>query len=176
MLSPPPVALRQYWIGTGALLVSLALTGCSSLLSEGTTAVAGMGGAAIAGAVTDNAAIASGIGLGVQAGAKAALQASQRKVRGAAQDQIAQAAGKLKAGGVASWQTAHALPLEPDERGRVTVTRMLGDKKLVCKEIIFSVDDAEKGSAFYIAAICQDAQGWKWASAEPATERWGALQ
>ncbi|WP_347557585.1 hypothetical protein [Robbsia sp. KACC 23696] len=31
-------------------------------------------------------------------------------------------------------------------------------------------------SAFYVATICRDGATWKWASAEPATERWGALQ
>lgn len=152
------------------------LTGCSSVMNEGTTAVAGMGGAAIAGAVTENAAIATGIGLGVQAGAKAALQASQRKVHAETQHQIAQVAGNLDVGAVATWEVAHAVPLEPDEKGRVTVTRLLGNAYLACKEIIFSVDDANKGNGFYIAAVCRDGSVWKWASAEPATERWGSLQ
>lgn len=159
-----------------ALALCLSATGCSSLLSEGTAAGAGIAGAAVAGAVTDNAAVATGIGLGVQAGARAALQYSQRRIHAAAQDRIAQAAGPLAVDAVANWKTDHAVPLEPAEQGRVTVSREIGGKSLPCKEIVFSVDEPGKPSAFYIAAICRDGQAWKWASAEPATERWGSLQ
>ena len=67
-------------LGSALALSTLALSGCSSLMSEGTTAAAGIGGAALAAKVTDNAAVATGIGLGVQAGARAALQHSQRVV------------------------------------------------------------------------------------------------
>ena len=84
--------------------------------------------------------------------------------------------GPLAVDAVADWKTDHAVPLEPAEHGRVTVSREIGGKSLQCKEIVFSVDDEAKASAFYIAAICRDGQTWKWASAEPATERWGALQ
>jgi hypothetical protein len=44
---------------------------------------------------------------------------------------------------------------------------------------VFSVDTVEKKQphrAFYTATVCQDGAVWKWASAEPATARWGALQ
>ncbi|WP_255646830.1 hypothetical protein [Inquilinus sp. Marseille-Q2685] len=40
---------------------------------------------------------------------------------------------------------------------------------------MFSVE-GEKDKAFYVAVICQNGETWKWASAEPATERWGSLQ
>lgn len=192
-LASPPGILRGAAVRAALLgAAALAGTGCSSLLNEGTAAGAGVAGAAIAGAVTDNAAVATGIGLGVQAGAKAALQYSQRQVHAAAQDRIAQAAGVLAVGAVASWATDHAAPLEPEEHGRVTVSRLIGDKQLSCKEIVFSVDPPapagagaasspaaapmEAGSAFYVAAICRDGEQWKWASAEPATPRWGNLQ
>ena len=45
--------------------------------------------------------------------------------------------------------------------------------------VVFSVEtevDHQPQRAFYTATVCQDADRWKWASAEPATERWGALQ
>jgi hypothetical protein len=63
----------------------------------------------------------------------------------------------------------------------VTVSRMISTGALDCKEIVFSVDaeatkDKPASSAFYVASICRDGNAWKWASAEPATERWGALQ
>ncbi|MGO4153800.1 hypothetical protein [Cupriavidus sp. YAF13] len=176
LCAPPGTGLRGPAALAAAIALCLSATGCSSLLSEGTAAGAGIAGASIAGALTDNAAVATGIGLGVQAGARAALQYSQRKIHAAAQDRIAMAAGPLAVDAVADWKTDHAVPLEPAEHGRVTVSREIGGKSLQCKEIVFSVDDNAKASAFYIAAICRDGQTWKWASAEPATERWGALQ
>ena len=94
---------------------------------------------------------------------------------------IAQIAGKLQPGMVATWQVTHQVPIEEDERGRVTVSRIISGRNLVCKEIVFSIDVSadtqhKPQSDFYIATICRDAERWKWASAEPATERWGALQ
>jgi hypothetical protein len=161
-------------------LVLLCCTaGCSSLINQGSAELAGVGGAAIAGAVTTDAALAAGIGLGAQALGQAALQSAQKRVRRAAQDRIAMAAGELEPGAVGSWETDHSLPLEKEERGRVTVSRVISSDPLHCKEIVFSVDtvdDEGPRSGFYVAAVCRDGEHWKWASAEPATERWGALQ
>jgi hypothetical protein len=50
---------------------------------------------------------------------------------------------------------------------------------LQCKEIVFSVDshvEKERKSAFFVAMVCRDGDAWKWASAEPATDRWSGLQ
>ncbi|WP_439894384.1 hypothetical protein ACS7SF_22770 (plasmid) [Ralstonia sp. 25C] len=170
-------------LGSALALSTFALSGCSSLMSEGTTAAAGIGGAAIAAKVTDNAAVATGIGLGVQAGARAALQHSQRVVHTETQDHIAQIAGALPDNTVGNWQIKHRIPLEPDERGRVVVTRSINGPLVNCKEILFTVDGAGKdndsGAAqvdFFIASICHDGKQWKWATAEPATARWGSLQ
>jgi hypothetical protein len=46
---------------------------------------------------------------------------------------------------------------------------------------VFSVDreateNRAADTAFYVASVCRDGNKWKWASAEPATPRWGALQ
>lgn len=166
----------------GALV--LALSGCNSLLYEGTGAAAGVAGTAIASQVTDNATVATGIGLGVQAGAKAALAYAQRETRGEEQSAIAMAAGPLDVGKVAQWSVNHRLPIERDAQGQVTVSREIGGESLDCKEIVFSVDadadgeDAGAASqrAFYVTTICRDGEHWRWASAEPATSRWGSLQ
>ena len=160
---------------------SLACSGCSSLYAEGSQAGAGVAGAALASQVTNNAAIATGIGLGAVAAAKAGVQYSERVVHGHTQDSIARAAGPLKVGAVAPWSVTHSFPIEDDEHGRVTVSRVISSGALDCKEIVFSVDhDATRktaaSSAFYVAAVCRDGTAWKWASAEPATSRWGALQ
>ncbi|MDR2852581.1 MAG: hypothetical protein LBV61_05955 [Burkholderiaceae bacterium] len=159
--------------------LSIGLSACSSLYSEGAITGAGIAGAAVASQVTNNAAVASGIGLAAVAGAKAGVQYTQRVAHTNEQDQIAQAAGPLKPGAVAQWSVEHAVPIEDDEHGRVTVSRIISMNGLQCKEIVFSIDGEgtpPANSAFYLAAICQDGDTWKWASAEPATPRWGALQ
>jgi flavin-binding protein dodecin len=155
------------------------LGGCTSLVTEGSSAGAGIAGAAIAHGVTHNAAVTTGIGLGVQAAARAGLQYAERKVHQTEQDTIAAAAGSLPVGAVAHWQIVHDIPIEADEHGEVTVSRALGDAEFACKEIVFSVDHEEKAGTtreFYTAHVCRDGTQWKWATAEPATERWGALQ
>lgn len=155
------------------------LGGCTSLLTEGTSAGAGIAGAAIAHGVTHNAGVTTGIGLGVQAAARAGLQYVERRVHGAEQDQIAAAAGPLPVGGVARWQVVHDIPIEADKHGEVTVTQAWGGQGLRCKEIVFSIDHAAEHATkreFYVAHVCLDGTRWKWATAEPATPRWGALQ
>ena len=164
-----------------AVAISSALSGCSSLYTEGATAGAGVAGAALAAKVTRNAAVATGIGLGAVAAARAGVQYSERVVHKNTQDGIAKIAGPLDVGAIAPWSVTHSVPIEDDEHGRVTVSRTISTGALDCKEIVFSVDvDATKdkpaSSAFYVASICRDGDNWKWASAEPATERWGALQ
>ena len=165
---------------------AIALAGCSSLLAEGGSAGAGIAGGALASAVTDNAGVATGIGIAVQAVTRSGVQYAQRKVHGDAQRQIAQAAGPLGVGQVQRWRSVHAVALEAEEAGRVTVSRVISGGELDCKEIVFSVDRTKDGlgsekaqaGAFYVAAICRNGGGgqWDWASAEPATARWGALQ
>ncbi|MEO6918915.1 MAG: hypothetical protein ABI171_07890 [Collimonas sp.] len=174
--------MRLTRIGSLLALCAVAgLSGCSSVLTEGSSAAAGVAGTALAGKVTNNAAVATGIGLGVQAAARAGVQYEQRKIHGEEQDAIAKAGGELAVGAVAKWQIEHSLPIEDNERGRVTVSRIISSEGMSCKEIVFSVDGLvgkinTPDSEFYVATICRAGPGWKWASAEPATERWGALQ
>ena len=159
---------------TAPALCLTMLAGCTSLLTEGTAAGAGAAGAGISRAVTKDPGVVTGIGLGVQAAARAGLQYTERKVHQSEQDSIASAAGGLPVGGVAQWQVVHYIPIESNEHGEVTVSRAVGAADITCKEIVFSVDDSTR--AFYTATICLDGAVWKWATAEPATERWGSLQ
>ena len=162
---------------TGCL--ALGTTGCSSLFSEGSATTAGVAGTAIAAGVTKNAAAAAGIGLGVLAAAQVGVKAVERNYHGSQQDHIADIAGELDVGKVAPWQSNHLIQLEPDEAGRVTVSRVISVTDLTCKEIVFSVDEVKDAltlSSFYIATICKDSVKWRWATAEPATARWGSLQ
>ncbi len=157
------------------LLMVVALSGCGSVLTAGTADLAGVAGAGIANSVTKSAAAATAIGLGVASGASAGLQYVERRVHRAEQDSIASVAGPLAPGAVAAWKVEHDVPIEADEHGQLAVVRTLGNADFSCKEIVFSVDE-KKDRAFYTATVCQDGAIWKWASAEPATERWGSLQ
>ena len=63
--------------------------------------------------------------------------------------------------------------------GDLVVTRLVGGAGFNCKELVFSVDtivDKIPIRSFYTTTVCQDGADWKWASAEPATARWGSLQ
>ncbi len=162
-------------------LMSAVCTACSSLYSEGAQAGAGVGGALLASRVTNNAAVATGIGLGALALAKAGVQYSERVVHQNTQNSIASVAGPLKQGAIAPWSVNHSFPIEDDAHGRVTVSRQISTGALDCKEIVFSVEhdatkDTAASSAFYVASVCRDGKTWKWASAEPSTDRWGSLQ
>ena len=161
------------------LLACLPLIGCNSLVTASTADVAGVAGAGIASAVTKSPALATGIGLGVAAGANAGLQYVERDVHRAEQDRIADAAGALDPGVVGQWSVTHDIPIEDNEHGDLVVTRLIGSQDFSCKEIVFSVDtvaDKAPHRAFYTATVCLDGKTWKWASAEPATARWGSLQ
>jgi hypothetical protein len=161
------------------MVLAVTLSGCGSLLTASTADVAGIAGAGVAGAVTKSPTAAAGIGLGIAAGANAGLQYLERDVHRAEQDRIAEQAGPLAPGVVGHWSVSHKVPIEDDEHGDLVVTRLLGSAEFHCKEIVFSVDTVEKKQprrAFYTATVCQDGPAWKWASAEPATARWGTLQ
>lgn len=158
--------------------LTVLLPGCGALLREGTSAGAGVAGASLATRVGAGAAATTGIGLGAQAMARVGLQYGERRSHQGEQDHIASVAGPLPVGGVGRWRS-RTLPVELGERGEVTVSRVISAGTLDCKEIVFSVEswqDHALRRAFYTAAICRDGEAWRWASAEPATERWGSLQ
>ena len=172
--------LKRWWKAGAGIAVAIALSGCSSLMLEGGSAGAGIAGSAISSAVTKNAAVATGIGIGAQAAARAGIQYEQRKIHAETQQQIARVAGALKPGQVQHWKTELSLPLEPNEAGRVTVSRIISTGPMECKEIVVALDRTGKetlaASEFYVASICRNGKQWNWASAEPATARWGSLQ
>ncbi len=172
-----PVALLAR-IGLIPLLL-LAEAGCGSVLTEGTSDAAGVAGAGVASAVTSNGTVTAAIGLGVQSLAASGLRLVEKRVHAREQDRIAAAAGPLPVGGVAPWQVSHSIPIEDDKHGEVSVSRVIGGGDLACKEIVFSVDRIRAHRpqrTVFVTTICRDGDGWKWASAEPATSRWGALQ
>jgi hypothetical protein len=164
----------------------LSTTGCSSLLTQSAGAGAGVGGAAIAHTLSANGAVTAGIGLGAQAAAIAGVQILEKRVHGTEQNAIAAAAGPVPVGGIAHWDVVHDIPIENDEHGELTVVEDFAPnlpaadgQGFDCKEIIFSVDHLLHHRVrrnYYTAFVCRDQNVWKWATAEPATARWGALQ
>ena len=98
-----------------------------------------------------------------------------RSWHGAEQDAIASTAAPLPVGGAAPWRIVHTLPLG-NEHGELQVVRQIDNPLAPCKEVVFSVVAGRTPPAWYSVDICQDTQGWKWASAEPAVARWGFLQ
>ena len=172
--------LRLIDVAIPALALLLSQTGCSNILSSGTSAGAGIASAGIANAFTKSAAVATGIGLGVAAGANAGLQYAERVVHKAEQDRIAQDAGKLPPNVIGRWSATHRIPIEDGEHGEVVVVRDIGAPDFACKEIVFSVDSGGQKEppqrSFFTATVCRDNGRWQWASAEPATARWGSLQ
>ena len=171
-----------------ALATAAALAGCNSvrgpLLTESTADAAGIAGAGIAGAISKDATLGAAIGLGVQSLAQSGLEVVERRVHRAEQDRIAAVAGGLPEGAASTWAITHDIPIENDEHGSVAVTRIVAARLdnsagFTCKEIVFSVETPAKPEvrrAFYTASVCLDGDTWKWATAEPATARWGTLQ
>jgi hypothetical protein len=170
---------RGAWIAALLLIATLPLGGCGSFLTEGTADAAGIAGAGVAGAVTKDATVGAAIGLGVASAANLGLLYAERRVHRTEQDNIATVAGVLPVGAVAPWQVSHSVPIERDEHGEVTVSRTFGGADFACKEIVFSVDKGDGvrlQRQFFTAVVCRDGTVWRWASAEPATARWGSLQ
>jgi len=150
-----------------------AVSGCASI-GAASGALAGI----TTGAVTANPAVGIGVGIVVQAATDEAINRYMRGLHQDQQDQIAQLAGDLPVGASAPWQVKHTLPLE-NGRGEVRVTRAFDTALAHCKEFVFSLIDGDGPDApasWFVANACQQDQGWKWASAEPAVARWGALQ
>ena len=153
--------------------VALGASGCSSI-----GAASGAAAAAATGIVTANPAVGIGVGIAVQAATDAAVGRFMKGKHADQQERIAETVGRLPVGGMDIWRVKHQLPVE-NGHGQVRVTRAFANALTLCKEFAFSVQDGDSGNApeqWYTATACQDQSGWKWATAEPAVERWGTLQ
>jgi hypothetical protein len=153
--------------------IALAASGCSSI-----GAASGAAAAAATGIVTANPAVGIGVGIAVQAATDEAVGRFMKSMHADQQELIAETAGRLPVGGMDIWRIKHQLPVE-NGHGQVRVTRAFSNALTLCKEFVFSVQDGEKADApeqWFTASACQDQSGWKWATAEPAVERWGTLQ
>ncbi|CAN0622618.1 conserved exported protein of unknown function [Burkholderia multivorans] len=162
------VAIRIAWLGALAA-AGAALSGCGSV-GAASGALAG----AATGLVTANPAVGIGVGIAVQSATDEAVKRTMRQLHQNQQDAIAHAAGGLAVGEVRTWKVSNAIPLENGE-GDVRVMRAYSTPLALCKEIAFSVKDGARAD-WYFASVCQQGPRWKWASAEPAVDRWGNLQ
>ena len=153
------------------LLLALLLLGGCNAVPQITGIVAG----AVSGGATGNPAVGFGVGVATVAVTDYALKRVSRSWHQGEQDAIAAAAGALPAGGQAPWRIVHSLPIG-NEHGDLAVVRLIDSKLATCKQVVFSVVDGDAPPAWYAADICQHGEGWKWATAEPAVERWGFLQ
>ncbi len=157
-----------------ALVAVALLSACGAVVSI-TGAVAG----AASGATTSSPAEALAVGIGVQAGVDASISTALRYWSREGQDSIAVLVGEMAVGERRPWEVRHPVPYG-NEQGEVTVVRAFATPLAACKEAAFSVEeiDAEPTGASrprFVMTACRGEYGWKWATAEPAVSRWGAL-
>lgn len=158
----------------GLLLLLMPIAACSSV-----GAIAGAAAGASTGAATVNPFVGYGVAVGVNAGVDALQQYIARVRQNAEQDEIAVAVGQMGVGETRSWKIVHDIPLFDDQHGEVKVTRLIDTPLAQCKEVLFTVDEGSAPKlrrSLYTTDACRNTRGWKWAQAEPATERWGYFQ
>ncbi len=156
----------------GACLATMA-GGCASI-----GAASGAAAAVATGVVTANPAVGIGVGVTVQAATDEAVNRYMKNMHADQQKLIAETAGRLPVDGTGIWKVKHTLPVE-NGHGKVHVLRTFDSALASCKEFVFSVQDGDTPTApeqWFTATACLDQSSWKWASAEPAVARWGALQ
>jgi hypothetical protein len=155
-----------------AALLVLALGGCSSI---GDIAGAISGTAATAGSA--NPAVGIAVGVATRAVTSWGIRTVSRRWQRTEQEAIAAAIGATAVGDARPWQVRHDLPIG-NNRGEVQVLRAIDTPLATCREALFSLvsgSGAAERREWYLGLACRQEGGWRWAVAEPATERWGSL-
>jgi hypothetical protein len=168
-----PINLRLLLAAGVCVGASLLTSGCGSV-GAATGAAAGIA----TGLVSSNPAVGIGVGIAVQAATDAAVKHYMLVMHTDQQNEIAALAGGMPVGDSKPWRVKHTLPIE-NGHGEVRVTRAFTSSLAICKDFVFSIADSDKPGAhedWFTASACLQDKGWKWASAEPAVERWGNLQ
>jgi hypothetical protein len=169
MTARPPLFLRLPLLP----LIVIALGGCRF---AGEVVGAAAGGASAA--ATANPAVGIAVGIAVNSGIDATTAYIARTRQGAEQDAIAGEVATMDVGERRPWKIVHDIPIG-NEHGEVQVARVIATPLATCKELVFSVEEGSGASlkrAWYTTQACRNGERWKWALAEPAVERWGALQ
>lgn len=156
------------------LLAMAGLVGCRSL-----GGISGAVAGASTGAATANPIVGYAVAVGVNAGVDELQKYIARVRQNAEQDAIVEAVGEMDVGTSRPWKIVHEIPMFDDEHGEMKVTRLIQTPLTVCKEVMFTVDNGtgtHLHQTLYVTSACLDSQGWKWAAAEPAVDRWGYFQ
>lgn len=157
-------------------VTALGLSACSTVGGLAGT-VAGIA----SGSFTSNPAIGIAVSVSVKAATDAGIKNLLRSLQQDEQDEIAALAGMMQQGEVRPWQVRHKIPYG-NNQGDMQIIRSIVTPLASCKEVMFTVDDAKAAAVsdgtartWFAAHVCLQENGWKWANAEPAVERWGAL-
>jgi hypothetical protein len=153
-------------VRTGWLLLLPLLGGCA-VVSD----VAGLAVGGAAGAATGNPVVAYAVGIGVRAGVDELRRYVVRRRQQGEQDALAEAAGDTPLDTSRAWQIRHTIPIG-NVSGMFVPIREIRTPLADCREVLFTADD----DGVFTTAVCRQDSGWKWASAEPAVDRWGFLQ
>ncbi len=168
-------AVRLRWRAVpAALLATVLLVGCQSV-----GAISGAAVGASTGAVTVNPIVGYVTAITVAAGIEELQHYIARVRQGAEQDVIVNAVGTMQPGETRQWKIVHDIPMFDDEHGEMRVVRSIDTPLAQCKEVLFTVDQGRAPHLRrtpFVTGACRDSNGWKWAEAEPATERWGYFQ
>lgn len=154
----------------------LPLGGCANMVAD----VSGIATGGTVGAVTANPIVGYSVGMGTRAAVAAGVKYVMRDLHKDEQDVIAGVAGRMREGDTQLWRVEHDLPFGyADENGAVQVTRAIETPIASCKEVLVTIEEGEGAKAtrtIVVGSICRQGDSWKWATAEPAVERWGYLQ
>jgi len=176
---------RHAWAPAFVLLALLiALGGCTTANSGGSTAAgssgqeasaeaAGLGAGLGIGLATGNPFIGLAVAVGLRVIASETVAYIDRKSQQEINLHIADVAGQLSPGETEAWSTINFLGAR--SWGWVTVTRIYS-QKIPCKEIVYTEEDVDYGSVYYVASVCRTAGQWRWAVALPSTSKWPGLQ
>lgn len=151
----------------------LSLCGCRF---AGELVAAAAGG--VTGGATGNPAVGIAVGIAVNSGIDATVSWIVRTRQRAEQDAIAAEVATMAVGERRPWKIEHDIPIG-NEHGEVQVTRLIANPLTPCKELTFSVETGQGEDlmrSWYTTQACGNGDRWKWALAEPSTERWGSLQ
>ena len=156
-------------LAVAGLLAALGVAGCRSAGD-----IAGVVAAAGAGSGSVNPAVGIAVGIAVRSGVNALSDYLDRRRHRGEQDAIADVAGAAPIGETRAWKIRHTIPYG-NEHGLLAPVREFRTPLATCREIAFTVvDGAERD--LLTTSLCREADGWRWASAEPSVARWGYLQ
>lgn len=151
------------------LLAGLSLQACQVIPD-----IAGVAAGAGAGAGSANPAVGIAVGIAVRSATRVLTNYIDRKRATGEQDAIAEAAGAAPIGQARPWEIRHTIPID-NEHGDLEAVREFKTPLTTCRDIVFTVVDGDARDILS-TTLCRHPDGWRWAAAEPAVDRWGYLQ